>query len=129
MAQLAPHKYVASAAQITQRQGLLGIFSSSHKLVMINDVKTFALSYFKNEDTKDEALIQGLEDIKSLSPSCATPACTLLLVSTHLPLSTTGMLVLYLQHNSFSFPGLEAFHQSLSPQKSWIHIKTALFPW
>lgn len=47
-----------------------------------------------------------------MSPSCATPACTLLLISTHPPLSTTRMLVLYLQHNSFSYPGLEAFHQA-----------------
>lgn len=37
------------------KTGIIGrFFSSAHKLIMINDGQTFALSYFKKEDTKDE---------------------------------------------------------------------------
>lgn len=65
---------------------------------MINDGQTFAPSYFKKEDTKDEVFsFSSRFGGPFLPSSCTPPASTLLLVSAHPSLPTAGTLVLHLQ--------------------------------
>lgn len=95
---------------------------------MTIDGQTFALFYFKKEDTNDKvfSFSSRFGGHKVLVTQLCTPSPYVAAISTCPPLPTARTLVLHFQCESFSCPGLEAFHKIHI--LLLVHIKTLLFP-